>query len=267
MPDLPGETVRTAQQFAAQDQCAADPDLPGQIEEAAHIPETAEPQLGQRREIGLVLRGDRQHRVAGAQGGQRVGEQLLGRDLVPAEVGGLPHRSAGDETRQCQRRAHRTQLLLVRRLQGPRGDPGRPCQGLLGGRAPVVEVFGLPDPAGARQVHHAHRDVIDVDLHAEPGRAGPGHLERGAGAAGLPAERLARLGEEPAVHQLLDERGHRGPGQPDPGGHPGPGRLAALALVPYGAEYQAQIVPSHGVLVGLGPQRSEDALHIVAEPM
>ncbi|RPK88662.1 hypothetical protein EES46_16955 [Streptomyces sp. ADI98-10] len=267
MADLPGETVRPAQQLAVQDERAADPNLPGQIEEAAHVVQPAEPQLGQRREIGLVLRGDRQRRVAGAQGGQRVGEQLLRRDLVPAEVGGLPHRAAGDEARQRQRRAHRAQLLFVRRLQGPRGDPGRPRQGLPGGGAPVVEVFGLPDPAGARQVHHAHRHVIDVDLHAEPGRTGAGHLERGAGAARVPAERLARLGEEPAVHQLLDERGHRGPGQPDPGGHPGTGRLAALALVPHGAQYQAQIVPSHGVLVGLGPQRSEDALHIVAEPM
>lgn len=267
MADLPGETVRPAQQFAVEDQRPADPDLAGQIEEAAYVVEPAEPQLGQRREIGLVLRGDRQHRAARAQGGEGVGEQFLRRDLVPAEVGRLPHRAGGDQTGQRQRRAHRTQLLLVRRFQGPRGDPGRPLQGLLGGRAPVVEVLGLPDPAGAGQIHHAHRHVIDVDLHAQPGRAGAGHLERGAGAARVPAERLARLGEEPAVHQLLDERGHRGPGQPDPGGHSGPGRLAALALVPHGAQYQAEIVPSHGVLVGLGPQRSEDALHIVAEPM
>ncbi len=267
MADLPGEPVRAPQQFAAEHQRTADPDLTGQIEEAPCVTEAAEPQLGQGREVGLVLRGDRQHRVARPQGGQRLGEEILRRDLVPAEVGGLPHRAAGDQAGQGQRGTHRAQFLLARRVQGPRGDPGRAGEDLPGGCAPVVKVFGLADPAGAREVDDADRHVIDVDLHAEPGGAGAGHLQRGAGAPGLAAERLPRLGQEPALHELLDERGDRCPGQPDPGGDPGAGRLPALALVPDGAQHQAQIVPSHGVLVGLGPQRSEDALHIVAEPM
>ncbi len=56
------------------------------------------------------------------------------------------------------------------------------------------------------------------DLHADPrGSQGAGHVEHRPGASGLAAERLAGLGEESTVDQLLHQGRHRGPGQLPPG--------------------------------------------------
>ncbi len=76
----------------------------------------------------------------------------------------------------------------------------------LGGRdVPVVGVLGDPDAVGAGEVDGAHGDVVDVDLHAEPRRAGAGEFEDSAGPSGRAAGGLAGLAEAVQCEQFLDE--------------------------------------------------------------
>ncbi len=241
--------MRAAQQFAVDDDRAADADLPRQVQEGAHLAEGAEPQLGEGRRVGLVVGGDGQAGGGGPQGGEGLGEEAFGGDLVPAEVGGLPDGPAGDESGQGEPGPRRHEAEARRLVQGPGGDARGPGQDLAGAGRAVVQALGVPDAVGAGQVGDAGGDVVDVDLDAETGGPGVGRFQNGARPSRLPAEGLARLHEEPEVEELLDEGGDGGPGESDAGRDGGPGGLAGLVD---GPQDEAQVVPAHSRLVGLG---------------
>ncbi len=248
MADLAREPVGAPQHFAVHHERAAHADLTGEIEEGAYAAESAEPQLGQGRQVGLVVGADGQRTPGRAQRAERLSEDPLCGDPAPAEVGGLSDDAAGDEAGQCQLYADHAQFLFPGGGDDTVGEPGGVGQDLGGRDVAVVGVLGDPDPVGAGEVDGAHGDVVDVDLHTEPRRAGTGELQYGTGAPGRAAGGLAGLAEAVQREQFLDEGGDGGPGESDEARHPGPGDLA---LVADGTQDQAQVVAPHGLVSGL----------------
>ncbi len=100
--DLAGEPVGAAQHFTVHHESAAHADLTGEIEEGAYAAESAEPELGEGGQVGLVVGAHGERAPGRAQRAERLSEDALGRDPAPAEVGGLPDDAAGDEAGQRQ---------------------------------------------------------------------------------------------------------------------------------------------------------------------
>ena len=80
----------------------------------------------------------------------------------------------------------------------------RPLQHDLGSQQPVAAHDRLPEADGAREVDDATRHVVNVDLHAEPGRPLRVQTEWAARSPNETPFRVA-LDDEPGVHQRIDQ--------------------------------------------------------------
>ncbi len=94
--------------------------------------------------------------------------------------------------------------------------------------------------------------MVDADLRADPGRAASADGERGAGAAHPAGPLGPQLLDQPRADEFVDERRHRGPGQPDPRRDGGPGQRPLGAD---GVQDAGEVAAAHALL-GVGQRAS-----------
>ena len=239
MPQLARETPGSAQQPAVHDQRRADADLGRDMQEVLRGV-VAEPQLGQRAEVGLVVHGQR----------ESVGQQRAEVGVVPVEVGGADDGPgvAGHETGHGHREPRGPQALG--RLGRPPGVsvrrvPRSPARGRGPGWLPCRTARARTSPR--RSTAQTARWSTPTSA---PIPAGPRPLtrERRTGTAHPAGPLGTQLLQEPGAYQLVHEGRHRGPGQTDAGGHRGTGQR------PLGADsvhHPGQVAAAHALL-GVG---------------
>ncbi|GAA4955970.1 hypothetical protein GCM10023238_23240 [Streptomyces heliomycini] len=174
MAQLARETTVPVQQPSVHDDRGADADLGGHVEEVARGA-LAEPQFGQRAEVGLVGHGERQARR----------EEVAEVRVEPAEVRGA-HDGPGvarHQTRYGHGEPRRPQALGLHLGDDPLRQLGELPEHRSGGAVPVRDVPHRPRPDPSAQVDRADREVVDADLGADPRGAAPADGERRAGTA------------------------------------------------------------------------------------
>jgi len=260
--DLAGEAPDPAEQLAADDDAAADPDLARHVDEVPQVAVASEPELAQGGQVGLVVG---HHRDAGH--GQPVGQDLGHGHVDPAEVWGQPEQPAVglDRPGHGHGQPGQGELGALGRRDGRAGHPQGPGQHLGRGLAPVVprpgpEVADLPDEVG-----HAHGDVVDVDLEPDPDEAGPVEDQGAARPADLAPGLRAQLGDQPGADQVVDQAGHGRLGQARAGGDAGPGhRLVGGDVL----EHQGEVMLAERVLPGRRPPRLHgDSPRCLVQPL
>jgi hypothetical protein len=125
VPELAAEAAVAAEQLAAEDDAAADPDLARGVDEVAVAGGRAFPPLGERGEVGLVVDPERERRRV-----DPLAEQLDDRDVSPMQVRRDQQGAVldVDEAGQRDGRADRAQPLgldLVERTFGQGAERAR----------------------------------------------------------------------------------------------------------------------------------------------
>ncbi len=241
--------------YKRQDQCGTDSGLGGDVYEGlGGVPLV--PLLGQRPEVGLVLRLGH---------GAGVGPVVGGADRLPAEVGRVRDQSARrvrHHPRHGQDAALDAQAEgggLGLRLGAQRGGlrqhlPGRP--------AGVGPLHPTPHPGFTAQVHDARGEMGDADLQAEARGTPIAQGQCPSGAADPSAGRGLRLGQRSATDELVDHGGDGRPGQARVPGDVRPGERAVRGDC---ADHHREVLPTHPLLRGgrgvHAPARPADPRH------
>jgi hypothetical protein len=206
----------------------ADADARGDVHEVRR-----EVEVGQRAERRLVVDGDGQAQ----RGGERVGRAAA---VEAGEVGRAEHdRRVGARTsagrgvgpvRAAGRRAQQRgqgEADAEHAGVGPHLPHERGGAVEHGGRGEGPVVAGVPSVRAhhAVQPDRAHGERVHVDGHPERHRSAR-REPHGPRRPADPARRGRVLREHPGPQQRLDQRGHRGPGEPGARGQLGPRRAA-----------------------------------------
>ena len=239
--ELAGVPLPAAQRPAGRDDPAADADLGEEDQDVLAI-RVAGGGLGEGGQVALVLDGDR---VGVTEPGP---EEVTDRHVVPAEVGSkgehvaLTVDQAGDTDGQSERLD-----VPVREIGlGLADQLSEPVEHLLGGDGPGVEAELVLTHHLAAEVEGHRRDVVDVDLGAEPGHGMTVELDARARTTDRAALQAAGA-DQPSLSEVRDQRRDRRPGHAELRGECRP-RAGPVVTQP--PQDQAEVGTSQGQLVG-----------------